>query len=73
MSDRHELRSKGQIIVLDAVIAMMGLGLKPTEIVAILTEKASSLAWDAARGIRGGRATAETRQDPSRTPAPPDR
>lgn len=58
--DRHELRSKGAIIALDAVIAMMDLGLKPTEIVAILTEKASHLAWDAARGIRSKRATAET-------------
>ena len=50
MSDRHELRSKGNLIVLDAVIAMLALGLKPTEIVAILTEKASAPAWAAARG-----------------------
>lgn len=54
MSDpRHELRSEGNLIVLDAVIAMMDLGLKSTEIVALLTEKASLLAWEAARRVRG--------------------
>lgn len=53
--NRDEIRRKGDLIATDAVIAMLGLGLKPTEIVAILTEKASGLAWDAARSIKGAR------------------
>lgn len=52
MSDRNEIRRKGELLASDSVLAMMRLGLKPTEIVAILTDKASRLAWDAARGIR---------------------
>ncbi len=58
---RHELHTKGELIVIDAVIAMLGAGLKPVEIIAILNEKAMHLAWDAARRVKGrGPATAET-------------
>ena len=53
-TDRHELRTKGELIVIDAVIAMLNVGLKPIEIVAILNGKAAHLAWDAARRIKAG-------------------
>ena len=52
-ADRRELRTKGELIVIDAVIAMLGAGLKPIEIVAILNDKAARLAWDAARRVKG--------------------
>lgn len=60
ISDRHELHTKGELIVIDSVIAMLGAGLKPVEIIAILNEKAMRLAWDAARRVKGrAPATAE--------------